>query len=93
VKSLSVLSTLALLFGAAPSASALDIYSNGEHTRIDCRTVYGCFITHGPRADNSARIIHVPDYTPPNINDNWGGGCRSCVDLAKPPAASFEASQ
>jgi hypothetical protein len=37
-------------------------------------------------------VIHVPDYTPPNINDNWGGGCRSCVDLAK-PGASFEAGK
>lgn len=81
----------ASLFGAAP-VRALDIYSNGEHTRVDCSTVYGCFITRGPAPSNSAKVIHVPDYTPPNINDNWGDGCRSCVDLAK-PGTSFEAGK
>jgi hypothetical protein len=65
---------------------------NGETTRVQCSRVYGCTVTTDTPRTNDARVIAVPDYTPPNINDTWGSGCPSCADLSR-PSAKFEAGR
>lgn len=94
-RALATIAVLASLFGAAPAA-ALDIYANGEHTRVVCSgsgSNTSCFVTRGPAPNNSAKAMTVPPYDRSDISDTWGDGCRSCVDLSRSGVTSIEAGK